>query len=58
MALPKGGLTAVRITEEDLGDYRVREAGWYALDERERPVLGPFETLGECERAIRDRLKR
>jgi hypothetical protein len=57
MAQPSD-LTAVHIPEQDIGDYRVREAGWYALDERERPVLGPFESLAECERAIRDRLKR
>ncbi len=57
MSQPKD-LTAVHIPEEETGDYRVREAGWYALDERERPVLGPFENLAECERAIRERLKR
>jgi hypothetical protein len=50
-------LVAVHIPEADIGDYRVREAGWYALDERERPVLGPFENLAECERAIRDQRK-
>ena len=57
MAQPKD-LVAVHISEQDVGDYRVREAGWYALDERERAVLGPFESLAECERAIRERLKR
>jgi len=49
-------LIAVHITEDDVGDYRVREAGWYALDDGEKPVLGPFVSLDECERAIRDRL--
>ena len=57
LAMPKD-LTAVYVSEQDVGDYRVREAGWYAFDERERAVLGPFESLAECERAIRERLKR
>ena len=57
MAQPRD-LTAVFIAEGDIGEYRVREAGWYALDERERAVLGPFESLVECERAIRERLSR
>lgn len=51
-------LVAVHIAEEDVGEYHVREAGWYALDEGERAVLGPFESLADCERAIHDRLKR
>ncbi len=55
MSQPKD-LTAMHISEQDIGDYRVREAGWYALDERDRPVLGPFDSLAECERAIRERL--
>ncbi|MBS0521592.1 MAG: hypothetical protein JSR90_23050 [Proteobacteria bacterium] len=51
-----GDLIAVHVADEDIGDYRVREAGWYAVDETDAPILGPFTTLAECERAIRDRL--
>jgi hypothetical protein len=48
-------LFAVRIGDDDLGDYRVSEAGWYAVDDGEKVVLGPFESLAECERAMQDR---
>lgn len=51
-------LIAVHIADDDVGDYRVREAGWYAVDDGDKAVLGPFESLAECERAIRDRLLR
>ena len=50
-------LFAVHVAEEDVGDYNVTEAGWYAVDDAERVVLGPFTSLPECERAIRDRLR-
>ncbi len=49
-------LIAVHVPEEDVGDYRVREAGWYAVDDDDKPVMGPFASLAECEHAIRDRL--
>lgn len=49
-------LIAVHVSDEDVCDYRVREAGWYAVDDGDKPVLGPFASLAECERAIRDRL--
>jgi len=49
-------LFAVHVAEADVGDYNVTEAGWYAADDGERIVLGPFASLAECERAIRDRL--
>jgi hypothetical protein len=52
-----GDLTAVHIAADDVGDYRVTEAGWYAVNADERPVLGPFTSLAECERAIHDRLR-
>jgi hypothetical protein len=56
-AMPKPkDLIAFHIPEEDTGDYRVREAGWYAVDDGGKVVLGPFVSLAECERAIRDRL--
>ena len=48
---------AVHVPTEDLGDYNLTQTGWYALDDGERVVLGPFESLGECEQAIRDRLQ-
>jgi len=56
MRNPKN-LMAVHIPDEDAGDYRVREAGWYAIDENEKVVLGPFSSLAECEQAICDRLR-
>ena len=46
----------VHVVEADVGDYTVSEAGWYAVDDGEKVVLGPFSSLAECERAIRDRL--
>jgi hypothetical protein len=50
-------LIAVHVSDDDVGDYNVTEAGWYAVDDGERVVLGPFTSLPECERAIRDRLR-
>ncbi len=48
-------LFAVRVGNDDVGDYHVTEAGWYAVDDGERVVLGPFASLDECEHAMRDR---
>jgi hypothetical protein len=48
-------LIAVHVAKDDVGDYHVTEAGWYAADDGEKVVLGPFASLAECERAIRDR---
>lgn len=48
-------LSAVDVHTDDLEDYRVRETGWYAVEDAGRVVLGPFESLAECETAIRDR---
>ena len=48
-------LFAVHVTDDDVGDYKVTEAGWYAADDGETVVLGPFESLAECEQAIRDK---
>ena len=48
-------LIAVDVHTEDVGDYNVTEAGWYAVDDAGKVVLGPFVSLAECERAIRDR---
>jgi hypothetical protein len=51
-------LIAVDVHTEDVGDYNVTEAGWYAVDDGGKVVLGPFTSLAECDRAIRDRLQR
>ena len=48
-------LFAVHVTDDDVGDYKVSEAGWYAADDGEKVVLGPFTSLAECEQAIRDK---
>lgn len=54
---PAKTLIAIHIADEDVGDdYRVREEGWYAVDDDSSVVLGPFVSLAECERAIRDRV--
>jgi hypothetical protein len=50
-------LFALHVPQEDVGDYRVTEPGWYAVDDGEKVVLGPFAGLAECERAIADRLR-
>ncbi|MBN9085861.1 MAG: hypothetical protein J0J01_03040 [Reyranella sp.] len=47
-------LFAAHVAEQDVGDYCVSEPGWYALDDAEHVVLGPFVSLAECERNIRD----
>ena len=49
-------LYPLHVVDADVGDYGVSEAGWYAVDDEEKVVLGPFSILTECERAIRDRL--
>ena len=48
-------LSAVDVHDDDVGDYNVTEAGWYAVDDAGKVVLGPFVSLAECERAIADR---
>jgi hypothetical protein len=48
-------LFAVCVGEDEVGDYNVTEAGWYAVDDGEKVVLGPFANLDECERAMKDR---
>lgn len=48
-------LVAAHVAADDVGDYNVSEAGWYAVDDGENVVLGPFESLDECERAMQDR---
>ena len=55
MLARKRDLFAVHVAEADVGDYNVTEAGWYAVDDGEKIVLGPFTSLPECERAIRER---
>ena len=51
-------LIAVDVHTDDVGDYNVTEAGWYAVDDAGKVVLGPFTSLAECDRAIRDRRRR
>jgi len=53
MARPKD-LIAVDVHTDDVGDYSVTEPGWYAVDDGGRVVLGPFDSLALCDRAIRD----
>jgi hypothetical protein len=48
-------LFPVNIAESELDEYSVTDAGWYAVDDAEKIVLGPFVSLEECERAIRER---
>ena len=55
--MPKD-LIAVDVHTDDVGDYNVTELGWYAVDDGGKVVLGPFVSLAECDRAIRDRLQR
>jgi hypothetical protein len=53
---PPKDLMAIHVTDEEVGDYRVTEPGWYAVDDGGKVVLGPFTSLRECERNIRDHL--
>ena len=50
-------LAAVRIPDDEVEFYHVSEGGWYAVDEKDKAVLGPFESLGECDQAIRERAR-
>ena len=50
----KQDLIVTHVGQDDVGDYNVTEPGWYALDDGEHVVLGPFASLAECERNIRD----
>jgi hypothetical protein len=34
--------------------YKVQEPGWYAFDDNHVPVLGPFQSRKDCEKAIKD----
>jgi hypothetical protein len=53
--VPRGrDLFAAHLGADDVGDHNVSEPGWYALDDGEHAVLGPFTSLAECERNIRD----
>jgi hypothetical protein len=54
MLLCNRDLISTHVSNDDVGDYNVTEAGWYALDDGEHVVLGPFTSLAECERNIRD----
>ena len=54
MLARKRDLFAAHVGDEDVGDYNVTEAGWYAVDDGEHVVLGPYTSLAECERNIGD----
>jgi hypothetical protein len=54
MSLCNPDLIATHVGQQDVGDYNVTEPGWYALDDGEHVVLGPYTSLAECERNIRD----
>lgn len=48
---------AVHVPSDDLGDYNLTQTGWYAMDDGGHVILGPFESLAQCDRAMRDRLQ-
>ncbi|MDI1286794.1 MAG: hypothetical protein PSV46_20590 [Reyranella sp.] len=48
-------LTAVRVPDDEVDLYNVTESGWYAVDDEDKAVIGPFESLDECDQAIGDR---
>jgi len=50
-------LIARHVADAEVGDYNVTEAGWYAVDDGENVILGPFASLPECEGAIGDRVR-
>ena len=56
MPSPKD-LIALHVATEDLEDYSLTQTGWYAVDDGGKVVLGPFDGLAQCDRAIRDRLQ-
>ena len=56
MRTPKD-LIAVHMPAEDLGEYNLTQSGWYAMDDGDHVILGPFDSLAQCDRAIRDRLQ-
>jgi hypothetical protein len=49
-------LAAVRVPDDEVGLYNVTGGGWYAIDGEDHAVLGPFESLDECDVAIRERV--
>lgn len=54
---PAKDLIALHVPEDETVDYRVPEAGWYAVDDGGHVVLGPYSSLAECDRAIQERSK-
>ena len=56
MSKPKD-LISLHVGTEDLEDYSLSQIGWYAVDDGGNVILGPFDSLAECDRAIRDRLQ-
>ena len=52
--LPHSDLFPAHVANDDVSAYHVSEPGWYAVDDGEHVVLGPFASLAECERNMRD----
>ncbi len=48
-------LAAVLVPDDEVDLYNVTEGGWYAVDDEDKAILGPFASLAECDRAIHDR---
>ena len=48
-------LAAVLVPDDEVDLYNVTEGGWYAVDDADKAILGPFASLAECDRAIHDR---
>ncbi len=48
---------AVDVPDDDHDLYSVTESGWYTVDDEDEIVLGPFDSLAQCDRAIRNRLQ-
>ncbi len=48
-------LAAVLVPDDEVDLYNVTEGGWYAVDDADKAILGPFASLAECDQAIHDR---
>lgn len=48
-------LAAVLVPDDEVDLYNVTEGGWYAVDDEDKAILGPFASLAECDRTIHDR---
>ena len=48
-------LAAVLVPDDEVDLYNVTEGGWYAVDDADKAILGPFASLAKCDQAIHDR---